>query len=178
MNRSVLEANAKKYAEVCGISLDLARLLGDGTDGVVWKSGVDTAIKALESPRGYYNERDSYLRLQEYGVTERLEGFWLPRIIGYDDQLLVVEMDVISGPPYILDFAKVRIDRPPEFSEDTLADFQRRGVEWWGERWPEVLALLDALESFGIYYLDPRPGNIVFLGDDVATMRAADRPGS
>jgi len=37
-----------------------------------------------------------------------------------DDELMIVEMDFMQRPPYIIDFAKVRIDRPPDFSEDVL----------------------------------------------------------
>jgi hypothetical protein len=34
----------------------------------------------------------------------------------------------------------------------------------FGKNWPTVRSLLAALESFQIYYLDPKPQNIV-LGD-------------
>lgn len=29
-------------------------------------------------------------------------------------------MELVGAPPYIIDFAKVRIDRPPDFSEETM----------------------------------------------------------
>jgi hypothetical protein len=83
-------------------------------------------------------------------------------LIGYDDDLWVVEMDMIQDPPYILDFAKVRIDRPPDFTEEQLADTDEMGIECFGKTWTRVQSLLRTLESFQIYYLDPRPGNIVF----------------
>jgi hypothetical protein len=162
MSNLDLEARGRKYAALSGITLDLARPLGDGTDGKVWMSDKETAVKVLERMVGYYNERDSYLRLAEYGITEKLEGFWIPQLIGYDDDLWVIEMQAISEPPYIIDFAKVRIDRPPDFSEEVLRDAQEKGQEDFGPHWPEVCQLLATLESFGIYYLDARPSNIVF----------------
>ena len=70
--------------------------------------------------------------------------------------------DMVQNAPYILDFAKVRLDRPPDFSEDVLEDAERRGVEQFEHNWPKVKSLLATLESYQIYYLDARPGNITF----------------
>ncbi len=97
-------------------------------------------------------------------MVEQLSGFWLPTMRGFDDQLLVVEMDLMQTPPYIIDFAKVKIDRPPEFSEEVLQEMERQGLEDFGGSWPDVKSLLAALESFQIYYLDPKPQNIVLGG--------------
>ncbi len=111
---------------------------------------------------GYFNERDAYTRLAEFGVTERIAGFWIPKMLAYDDELMVVEMDFMHNPPYIIDFAKVRFDRPPEFSEETLAYHEQQGLERFERNWPAVKSLTAALESYQIYYLDPQPNNIVF----------------
>ena len=35
--------------------------------------------------------------------------------------------------------------------------------EKFGERWPEVQAVLTALEEYGIQMLDVNPGNIAFM---------------
>ncbi|MGC4004838.1 MAG: hypothetical protein QM811_17665 [Pirellulales bacterium] len=136
--------------------------LGAGTDGEVWKTDRRTAIKVFGYEQGYYNERDAYQRLADFGVTNELDGFWLPKMIDYDDELLVIEMDVLQEPPYIIDFAKVRIDRPPEFSEEIVRDNEARCREEFEHNWPKVKSLLLALESFQIYYLDARRGNITF----------------
>lgn len=138
------------------------RFLGAGTDGEVWESSDATAIKALMRERGYYNERDTYLRLKHWGLTERIDGFWVPEMLGYDDALMIVEMDMIQTSPYIIDFAKVRLNSPPEFSAETLADSERLGIERFAHRWPEVQSLLRTLEMYQIYYLDPQRGNISF----------------
>jgi hypothetical protein len=157
-----LKKRAAEYAELSKIALDWERPLGDGTDGAVWKSDINTAVKVLERERGYYNERDAYLRLQEFGITEEIDGFWIPRLIDFSDQLWVVEMDFITKSPYILDFAKVRIDRPPDFSEEILADSDKKHQELFQHHWPEVQRLMASLESIGIYYLDPQLDNIKF----------------
>lgn len=88
-------------------------------------------------------------------------------LINYDDELMVVEMELMQNPPFIIDFGKVRIDRPPEFSDDVLEYHDRRGREQFGdENWKAVQRLMSALESFQIYYLDPRPHNIAFPGHE------------
>jgi len=135
--------------------------LGDGTDGAVWSTSRGTAIKVFRADFGYHNERDAYLRLAEFGVTNNLAGFWIPRMQGYDDRLWVVEMDLMQKPPYVIDFAKVRFTSP-DFSDEVLADCEARGRERFEHNWPAVKSLLQAFESFQIYYLDPTPYNIVF----------------
>lgn len=155
----------RQYLSLVGRRVKLKRYLGDGTDGAVWETNRGTAIKVFETPVGYANERDTYLRLGEYGVTNKLNEFWIPQMRGYDDDLQIVEMDLMQSPPFIIDFAKVKIDRPPEFSEDVLEYHDKRGREQFGdENWMAVQRLMSALESFQIYYLDPRPHNIVFPG--------------
>lgn len=152
----------RRYLILARPGVKIKTYLGGGTDGHVWQTSEETAVKSYHHDLGYFNERDSYQRLAEYGVVERLEGFWVPRMLGYDDDIKVVEMDLMQQPPYIIDFAKVRIDRPPDFSADVLAEQERQGREHFEQHWPTVQALLFALESFQIYYLDPKPGNITF----------------
>jgi hypothetical protein len=128
----------------------------------VWRTSIDTAVKVFKHDRGYCNERDSYLRLAEFGVTERLGAFAVARMLGWNDRLMVVEMDMMHKPPYIIDFAKVMFNRGPEFSEEVLRDNEERGQFQFEHNWPAVKQLLADLESFLIFYLDPRPGNITF----------------
>lgn len=85
MEPAELESNAKAHDALWNLSLNLRTPLGEGTDGKVWKSSVGTAVKAVEREVGYYNERDSYLRLAEYGLTRKIDGFWAPRLVGYHD---------------------------------------------------------------------------------------------
>lgn len=139
----------------------MTRLLGEGTDSVVVETSRTTAVKASKSLRVYSNERDTYHRLMEFQDTERIGEFRVPRLRGYDDELWIVEMDMMHAPPYLIDFGKVRLNFPPDFSEEVLADQAKQGRELFGENWPRVERLLRDLESYQIYYLDPKPGNIV-----------------
>ena len=159
-----------QYLSLQNDPVNIKSFLGDGTDGAVWSTDIDTAVKAFSHERGYRNERDTYQRLAYWGITEKLGQFSVPEMVGCDDQLMVIEMDLMQQPPYIIDFAKVRLDRPPEFSPETTEESERQGRENFGGNWPAVKALLSDLESFQIYYLDPKPHNIVFpdVADDPA----------
>lgn len=159
-----LGVRARQYLTLVGTSVKLSQFLGSGTDGAVWATNKDTAIKVFHRSGGYFNERDTYQRLADFGVTESIDGFWIPKMHYYDDRLMVVEMDIMHQPPFIIDFAKVRLNSDPDFSEETLADNERQGRDLFEDRWPAVASLLSALESYLIYYLDPKPQNIVFPG--------------
>jgi hypothetical protein len=95
------------------------------------------------------------------GRRTDLRGFAVPELVDFDDDLLVVEMTIVS-PPFLLDFGKVHLDRRPEFSAETIAEWRESMKELFEDRWPEVRLLLAALERYGIYYLDAKPGNIMF----------------
>jgi hypothetical protein len=142
-----LQQRAAEYAELSKVTLDWESPLGSGTDGAVRKSNVKTAVKVLERERGNYNERDAYLRLEEFGFTEQIDGFWIPKLVGCCDRLLTIEMDFITKSPYILDFAKVRIDRPPDFSEEILDYHDKQHQEMFEHHWLEVKRLLASLEG-------------------------------
>jgi hypothetical protein len=102
------------------------------------------------------------LRLEEYGFSDHIDEFWIPKLIDYNDELWVVEMEFITKSPYLLGFAKVRIDRPPDFSPEVLEYEEAKGRELFQHHWPDVKRLLASLESIGIYYLDPQLENIKF----------------
>lgn len=162
MTLSSTNLRVSEYLSRCPPDVKLERFLGGGTDGDVWETNRESAIKVFKHDRGYYNERDTYLRLAEWGLTQQIDRFWVPRLLNYDDERRIVEMDMMHAPPYIIDFAKVRLDRPPEFSDEVLADAERLGTERFEHYWPEVKRLLETLESYQIYYLDPQRGNISF----------------
>lgn len=150
-----------QYLSLTAPHVNIKDYLGDGTDGAVWSTDRSTAIKVFDRLQGYLNERDTYLRLAQFGVTEEIDGFWIPQMVDHDDGHMIVEMDFMQKPPYIIDFAKVRLNNSPDFSEDTLAGIEVKGLEEFGDDWPKVKSLMAALESYLIYYLDPRPHNIV-----------------
>ncbi len=165
MNYHILSAErvrVTQYLSLQNVRVNLKSFLGEGTDGAVWSTERDTAVKVFSHERGYYNERDTYQRLADFGITEKLGQFWVAKMIGFDDDLKVIEMDLMQQPPYIIDFAKVRLDRSPEFSAETIEESENQGRENFGENWGAVKLLLSDLESYQIYYLDPKPHNIVF----------------
>lgn len=129
-------------------------------DGVVLDTDQSTAIKALKFQQLYVTERDVYLRLCEKQV-QTVAGFDVPEMLGYDDDLWVIEMEIVS-PPYVLDFAGAYLDRPPEFPEDVLAQWRAEKQEQFEDDWPTVQKVLREFRAMGIYLSDLNPKNINF----------------
>ena len=129
-------------------------------DGEVWESSRQTAVKALRRQQNYTAELECYERFLANGV-ERIRGFAVPQSVGHDNALQIVEIEIVA-PPYIIDFAKCRLDTPFDFSPEVMADWNEAGAEIFEDRWRKVKKLLWALEQYGIYYLDAKPGNITF----------------
>ena len=74
----------------------------------------------------------------------------------------VIEMEVVTR-PFVLDFAGAYLDTPPDYPDEVLADWRTEKQEQFGDRWPDVEAILRSLEQFGIYVADVSPGNVAFL---------------
>jgi hypothetical protein len=153
----LLKTRAELYAAARNRSISLEPL-GGGTDGTVWETSKRTAIKILRKPETFATELECYRRFLRKNVTE-LAGFSVPRLVDYDAQLLAIEMNIIQ-PPRVLDFGKVTLDKPGDFSQQTLADWYEHQQELWREYWPQIRKLLSALRRHGIYYGDLNPYNI------------------
>jgi hypothetical protein len=147
--------------------LGFVKELGFGVHGIVLSaesqiklSGLrfPSAVKVHEGDVCYERERDIYLRLKDRGVNA-IRGCAMPKLIGYDDKLWIIEMSVVT-PPYVLDFAGAYLDWAPDFSEEVMADWQAEKQEQFGKQWPEVLAILARLKSYGIHMEDVSPSNI------------------
>ncbi len=110
--------------------------------------------------RAYCCERDVYKRLIECEITE-IHGCAVPQMLRHDDNLWVIEMTIVTQ-PFVLDFASAYLDRPPDFSEEVMADSRAKQQEEFGSRWPEVQAILRFLEGYGVFLADVKPGNISF----------------
>ncbi len=109
----------------------------------------------------YAPERDVYLRLLEREITE-LCGLTIPVLIAHDDECLVIEMQTVS-PPYLVDFASAWLDRAPDFPQEVVDEWHERLRESFGERFSDVMAVLEALaEEAGVYMLDIHPHNVKF----------------
>ncbi len=153
---------ALTYVQSKGLSLDCQYPLGAGIDGCVWRTSRPSALKLCERDKSFRDEVESYLRLQEYEVR-RLHDFAVPRLIDWDEQLMAIEISIVS-PPFLLDFGKVYLDSPPPYWNDAeiMGHWHAEGRENFGERWNKVLSLIGLLQKYGIWYIDPKPGNIMF----------------
>ena len=163
--QSDLLARAQQYAKSKQMSLRVEHPLGYGSDGTVWQTSARSAVKSLEKEKNYLDEITCYRRLRRAGI-ENICGLAVPILIDSDDTLLIIEMSLVR-PPFLLDFGKVYIDRPPPYWADKqlMANFHAEGRENFQKHWSIVQRALAFLRSHGIYYVDPRPGNIVFEDD-------------
>lgn len=93
--------------------------------------------------------------------------FDAPFLEDFERELQVVEISIVQ-PPYLLDFGKVYLDLPPTHLDDEqmLANALEEWIERFGKRWSKVNHAMKMLEQLGIYYYDPRPGNISFGDED------------
>lgn len=120
-----------------------------------------TALKIHIVQASYLFERDAYRRLLDVELYD-VAGFALPTLVAYDDDLLAIEMTIVS-PPFIVDFASARLDIPLDLIEDeghTFFDFVQ---ERFGEQTTDVLGVYEELiVHAGIYLTDLHPHNIKF----------------
>lgn len=159
MNLSVLES-ARRCARKHDRSL--GEWLGGGSDGDAWEFD-GNVIKAIVSQEKCDREAGCYLRLSELKI-QSLCGFTIPRLIALDDELLIVEMGYVS-PPCLINFGKAYLDQIPDYyqSESVMDDWDREGRENFGDaNWLIVRGIHASLKQIGIYYMDTRPGNIMF----------------
>ena len=162
-NSDRLHRLANSYVTTRGIQVDFNAQLGFGNDGTVWATNNDTAIKVFERFGNYNREVACYQRLRDLNIDE-VGNLSVPRLVDFDEELLVVEMTIVT-PPFLLDFGKAYLDQPPDYSAEVLEDWERERVELFGDRWSEVREALSWLRSIGIYYYDAKPGNITFADE-------------
>ncbi len=157
---------ARDYAQRHGLAL--GDELGFGVHGIVLvtesqreNGEARSAIKVHQHEKDYCRERDVYLRLKKHGV-EKIHSCHVPRLFRFDDDLWVIEMTIVKR-PFVLDFAGAFLDKPPDFSEEVMADWRAEKKEQFGPRWPEVQAILRVLEGYSVFMVDVNPGNIAFV---------------
>ncbi len=155
--------NALTYAS--RHQLQLAERLGFGIHGIIHvaedkSAGGKTAVKVHREIEPYFREVAAYQRLTEAGVTEML-GFNVPQLIRTDDELRIIEMTIVTR-PFVLDFAGAYLDAPPEFLHEIWEEWESARREQFDANWPEVRAVLDALEDLEVYMVDVSPSNIAF----------------
>ena len=156
---SSFEDRAIKYAQLHGKYIDVDNPLGFGTDGHVF-STEHSAVKVFERESSYIRERNSYIRLAEHHV-EKIEIFAVPRLLEYDDDLLIVEMGIVD-PPFLLDFGKAYVDEEPPYDAEQIQEWEEHIRELFEDKWPQVKSVLGELAIMGIRYMDMKYGNITF----------------
>jgi hypothetical protein len=163
MDRPALARRLQRYADLHQLVVD--RQLGFGVHGTVFSArhqtkGGQSAVKVYERQIDYARERDVYFRLHDNSISS-IRGCDVPKLIDADDDLWVIEISIVKR-PFVLDFGGAFLDHAPDFSDEVLRDWEAEKREQFGRRWPEVLAILRELESFGIFMIDVHPGNISF----------------
>ncbi len=108
------------------------------------------------------DELECYRRFEAKGIT-CVNNLAVPHLVGFDSQWLIIEMSIVE-PPYLLDFGKVYLDRPPPYwnDEEVMAGWMDECRELFGADYRALLSVLAKLRSFGIWYVDPKPANIRF----------------
>jgi len=129
---------AATYA--ASINAVLGDMLGSGKDGKVWLAigpgQTRSVIKALERETGFQRELECYERLEEFEVRQ-IQGLIIPRLLGSDAELLVIEIGLVM-PPRLIDFAKAYLDFEPEFTPEVWADWEEDRSERFGARWNDA----------------------------------------
>ena len=76
--------------------------------------------------------------------------------------LLIIELSVVSR-AFVLDFAGAYFDMLPDFPDEQWETWEAEKREQFENRWPEVRAVMGALEELDIHMVDVSPSNIAFL---------------
>lgn len=138
----------------------LSQEIGYGTQGIVFKTAHNTAIKIYDLMDGYLRERDVYKRLKERGI-QSIRGMSIPRIEKWEDTLYILEMSIVHV-PCVLDFGGAYLDnRPDHMLRDEI--WLQQKAEEFGDNWNEAQAVIRELEyRASIYLADVNTGNIKF----------------
>jgi hypothetical protein len=154
-----IEKRVATYTKDRNLNLDSG--LGQGSVFVfVDPSQQKVAVKFHEREIAYVRERDVYFRLSDLEITH-VSGHRVPVLVHHDDDLLALEMTIVS-PPIVLDFGGAYLDRPPDYSPEVWADWETEKSELFEENWPAVETILADFRLMGIFIADVNPGNIRF----------------
>jgi hypothetical protein len=157
-----LQRGLMRAAESYLAGHSIVKALGTGVDGVVFSTSRNTAVKAHRRRKGFVNELDVYQRLLECDATD-VAGHALPRLRGWDEPLLVIEISIVR-PPYVLDFANSTLDWPPDFPQEAWDEWYRLREEEFGDNWPAALNIFNELQRrWGVFHMDFSPRNIAFV---------------
>ena len=167
MTTPEVEKRAEEYFASKNLIVDSC--LGVGTQGSVFvcnlpsqskNSKQQVAVKFHDREVAHNREVAVYMRLRDLGINE-VRGHVIPDLIDYDDDLLAIEMTIVS-PPFCLDFGGAYVDYPLDYTPEVWADWREMKSMAFEDNWPHVEKILAELESYGIFVADVNPGNIKF----------------
>jgi hypothetical protein len=160
---STFHPNARLIADdfLIGVGAFATKQIGSGTEGTVFQTSENTAIKIHIYDHFFQNELAVYQRLKEDHV-ESVCGFFVPQLLGFDSRLRAIEMTFVT-PPYILDFGKSKVDFVDDFSDEAWEMWRDGNAQIFGEHWPLVERAVTKLqECWGIHHADLNVNNIQF----------------
>jgi len=139
--------------------------VGWGTDGIVYSTTRESAIKYFWRDASFGYELEVYLRLRECDVSS-VCGHVIPTLLGWNDRHRFIEISYVQ-PPFVLDFAKCRLDFPIDFPDEALALEEERLQELFDDHWPVAERIRSELRRrWGIYYYDMKLDNIKFAAGE------------
>jgi hypothetical protein len=160
-DKNFLLQKGKTYCTTKGI--DIIQKLGHGTQGVVYQTNRNSAIKIYDLFNGYSRERDIYKRLKERKI-ESVSNFKIPRIMDWNDELFILEMSIVHV-PCVLDFGGAYLDKSPDHLIERNEEWESEKAEEFGENWEEAKIIIREIEQrAGIWLADINTGNIKFEG--------------
>jgi len=130
MTTPEVDRRAQSYCDQRGYVIDST--LGVGTQGSVYVANIPSqlsdridqvAIKFHQRNTAYQREIAVYGRLKDLGIEE-VNGHMVPQLIDSDDDLLAIEMTIVS-PPFCLDFGGAYLDHPPDYSPEVWRDWEK-----------------------------------------------------
>lgn len=100
----------------------LTKVLGSGTDGIVFHTSRTSAVKVHLNAQRLQNELAVYRRLDELGVR-MLGMFQVPHLIGWETSRLLIEISAVE-PPFLIDFGKSRLLE--DWEDASTAEFEAK----------------------------------------------------
>jgi hypothetical protein len=152
-----LKSKAIDYCKARNTSI--TQQIGHGTQGIVYRTAHNTAIKVHDLVAGFERELAIYQRLKEQNIHE-IRGMKIPRLVDSDYALYVFEMSIVHV-PCVLDFGGAYLYVPDHMIRDEHW-MQEKAAEF-GDDWVEAQAVIRELEyTAEIALVDVNPGNIKF----------------
>lgn len=158
-NKNKIKEKAILYCQRQGIKI--IQELGHGTQGIVYQSSNNSAIKVYDLFDGYTRERNVYIRLKERLIFS-IQNFKVPRLLNWDDDLFALEMSIVHV-PCVLDFGGAYLDNVPKHLPVRDEEWEKEKIEEFESNWEDAKSIIREIELKGDLWLaDINTGNIKF----------------